>query len=249
MATVEAVRVGSLDAIFTPIRLANAFEQAVERIGRAIQMGLLRPGDRLPSERDLAIHLSLSRSTVREALRLLSEAGYLEARRGRGGGTFVVAVLPRFEARDPRDAVRELGPRMADSLRYRQLLEAGCAEMAAEQAGPEAITELAELATEVTAAGTSDYQAFRAADARFHIAIARLSGTVQAVSAVTEVHAMITEVMSGIPRSEENLTNSLAQHARLMQAIAAHDAATARAVMREHVEGLERLLSGLLPTR
>ena len=89
------------DGIFTPIRTANAFEQTVERIGRAIRMGLLRPGERLPSERELATQLALSRSTVREALRLLVEGGYLEARRGRGGGTFVAEVLPRPALRDP----------------------------------------------------------------------------------------------------------------------------------------------------
>ena len=72
--------------VFAPVRTANAFEQTVERLGRAIRMGLLAPGERLPSERDLAERLALSRSTVREALRVLQEAGYLEARRGRGGG-------------------------------------------------------------------------------------------------------------------------------------------------------------------
>ena len=80
--------------IFRPIRTVNAFEQLVERIGRAIKLGLLAPGERLPPERRLAEQLELSRSTVREALRLLYDAGYLEARRGRRGGVFVAQQLP-----------------------------------------------------------------------------------------------------------------------------------------------------------
>ena len=82
-----------LGAVFAPVRTTNAFEQTVERLGRAIRMGLLAPGEQLPSERDLAQHLALSRSTVREALRVLQEAGYLESRRGRGGGTFVLSLI------------------------------------------------------------------------------------------------------------------------------------------------------------
>ena len=126
MAVRPAERLGpDQDAIFTPVRTANAFEQTVERIGRAIKIGLLRPGERLPSERDLAELLALSRSTVREALRVLAEAGYLEARRGRGGGTFVASVLPKLEARDPHDVLRELGGRLPDTLRFRRVLETG----------------------------------------------------------------------------------------------------------------------------
>ena len=123
------------DAIFTPIRTANAFEQTVERIGRAIKMGLLRPSERLPSERDLALQLALSRSTVREALRVLAEAGYLEARRGRGGGTFVAEVLPQLEARDPHDVLRELGStRSATRWCCAACSRSASAELAAEHA-------------------------------------------------------------------------------------------------------------------
>ena len=102
--------------IFTPVRTANAFEQTVERIGRAIKIGLLRPGERLPSERDLAEQLALSRSTVREALRVLAEAGYLEARRGRGGGMFVAAGAAEARGRATRDVLRARRRRLRDLL-------------------------------------------------------------------------------------------------------------------------------------
>jgi DNA-binding FadR family transcriptional regulator len=234
-------------AIFTPIRTANAFEQTVDRIGRAIKMGLLRPGQRLPAERDLALQLALSRSTVREALRVLAEAGYLEARRGRGGGTFVVDALPKLEARDPHDVVRELGPGVADVLRFRRVVEVGAAEFAAECATPGDVELLAALMDEAATYDATDYPAYRAVDARLHIAIAALSGSVRLVAAVTEVHGVISEIMNGMPRSDETLTNSTEQHHRLIAAISRHDRDAARVVMREHVEGIEHLLSGLVP--
>ena len=110
--------------IFRPIRTVNAFEQLVERLGRAIKLGLLAPGERLPPERRLAEQLELSRSTVREALRLLYDAGYLEARRGRRGGVFVAEQLPT----GPAPGMLALdGDGVRDLLAYRRCLELGAA--------------------------------------------------------------------------------------------------------------------------
>jgi len=235
------------DAIFTPVRTANAFEQTVERIGRAIRMGLLRPGQQLPSERELALQLALSRSTVREALRVLAEAGYLEARRGRGGGTFVTEVLPQLEARDPHDVARELGPRLPGILRYRRVIELGSAELAAERATADDRARLAVLIDEAECISIDDYPAYRSLDAHLHVTLAGISGSLELVRAVTEVHATISDLMVGMPRAHETLVNSQGQHRRLLAAVEAHDRDAARVAMREHVDGIERLLYGLLP--
>ena len=249
MAVRPAERLGpDQDAIFTPVRTANAFEQTVERIGRAIKIGLLRPGERLPSERDLAELLALSRSTVREALRVLAEAGYLEARRGRGGGTFVAAVLPKLEARDPHDVLREIGARLPDTLRFRRVLETGAAELAAERATVDDCERLAELIDEAGTHHASDYPAYRAIDSRIHVTLAGIAGSLELVRAVTEVQATLSEVLNGIPRSEETITNSQAQHRRLLAALESRDRDAARVAMREHLEGIERLLAGLIPS-
>jgi DNA-binding FadR family transcriptional regulator len=92
------------------------------------------------------------------------------------------------------------------------------------------------------------YPSYRAVDSRLHIAIAAISGSLQLVEAITEAHGVISEVMNGMPRSNETLDNSTAQHHRLLAAIESHDRDAARVVMREHVEGIERLISGLIPT-
>jgi len=77
--------------VWRPVRGGNAFEITVARLAQAIKLGLVAEGDRLPAERDLAERLQVSRVTLREAIRALREAGYLESRRGRTGGTFVLA--------------------------------------------------------------------------------------------------------------------------------------------------------------
>ena len=74
------------ETIFGPVKPSNAFEETFERLLQAIKLGIVGYGDRLPSERDLAARLTVSRVTLREAIRALKQVGYLESRRGRGGG-------------------------------------------------------------------------------------------------------------------------------------------------------------------
>lgn len=77
--------------MWRPVRGGNAFEITVSRLAQAIKLGLVAEGERLPAERELAERLQVSRVTLREAIRALREAGFLESRRGRKGGTFVVS--------------------------------------------------------------------------------------------------------------------------------------------------------------
>ncbi|MCI4659843.1 FadR/GntR family transcriptional regulator [Cryobacterium zhongshanensis] len=80
--------------LLRPVHGGNAFEETVQRLLQTVRLGLIAPGERLPSERELAAMLAVSRDTLRDALKSLADAGYLVARRGRYGGTFVTEVLP-----------------------------------------------------------------------------------------------------------------------------------------------------------
>jgi DNA-binding FadR family transcriptional regulator len=246
--TADSALDGDPGQVFAPVRTANAFEQTVERLGRAIRMGLLAPGERLPSERELAQRLALSRSTVREALRVLQEAGDLEARRGRGGGTFVADELPPDADRAPGDPLRRIdGEELAALLRFRRVLELGTVELAAERATPADRERLAELVDEMAGYDVEGYAAYRAIDARFHLALASVAGSPDLVAAVTDAQAALSDVLNAVPRSAESMQNSQAQHRRILAAIEAGDRDAARVAMREHLEGIERLLRVLLP--
>ena len=110
------------DAVFRPVRAGNSLEDTVARLMQTIRLGVVRAGRALPSERELAVRFSVSRDTVREAIRELSDTGYLRSRRGRYGGTFVSDPLP-----DP--PVAPVGPPTAaeldDLLGLREILEVG----------------------------------------------------------------------------------------------------------------------------
>ena len=92
----ESVEPGSAldDAVFRPVRAGNSLEDTTARLMQTIRLGVVPPGQALPSERDLAVRFSVSRDTVREAIKELSDIGYLSSRRGRYGGTFVSDPLP-----------------------------------------------------------------------------------------------------------------------------------------------------------
>src|SRR5262249_4852067 len=76
-------------AVFEPLQVEGAVEAIVRRIGEAIGSGVLEPGERLPSEGELAARLAVAPMTLREALAIRRDAGFVETRRGRGGGSFV----------------------------------------------------------------------------------------------------------------------------------------------------------------
>ena len=84
------------------MRPGNAFEDTVGRLLQTIRLGVLQPGESLPPERELAARLGVSRDTVREAIKSLSDAGYLVSRRGRYGGTFLAEELPTHTGEQPR---------------------------------------------------------------------------------------------------------------------------------------------------
>ena len=129
--------------IFTPIRQGSAVAETVARLGQAIALGLLRPGDQLPRETSLARSLGISVVTLRGALAILREAGLVETRRGHAGGTFVSRTLPGTfppagSALPPEEDLRDF----AD---FRSVVEGGAAALAAQRVTEEQIAYLDEL--------------------------------------------------------------------------------------------------------
>ena len=75
-------RSAAVAAVFEPVQAPTTFEETVERLGSAIRLGLLSPGDQLPPERELADQLGISRSTLRQAILTLTQSGHLTSARG-----------------------------------------------------------------------------------------------------------------------------------------------------------------------
>jgi DNA-binding FadR family transcriptional regulator len=232
------------EAVFRPVRAGNPFEETVERLLQAIKLGVVGPGERLPAERDLAARLNVSRVTLREAIHALTEAGYVESRRGRYGGTFVNEQLPKPRRTNAKRLARELGNGLEDALVLRAALETGAAEAAASRSLSEAEQEhLRRCLAETSAARLSDY---RRLDSRLHLAIAEVTGSPSLTSATADVRMRLNELLDAIPLLERNIQHSNEQHEAIVDAILAGDPETARRAMQEHLSGTAALLRAFL---
>jgi len=228
------------EALFRPVRTGNAFEETVERLLQAIRLGVVGAGERLPSERELAERLGVSRVTLREAIRALSDAGYVESRRGRYGGTFVHDTLPAPPEPDGKvDAVS-----LEDALSLRYVLETGAAEMAAARSlSPADRQHLTGTLAEAASAGLDDY---RRKDSRLHLAIAEVTASGSLTTAMADARTRVNQLLDRIPLLPPNLEHSNAQHEAIVDAILAGDAPAARRAMAEHIEGTASLLRAFL---
>jgi DNA-binding FadR family transcriptional regulator len=233
------------EALFRPVRTGNAFEETVERLLTAIKLGIVRPGTRLPPERELAERLSVSRVTLREAIRALQVNGYVESRRGRYGGTFVNDVLPRPNQPAARRLALRTGGDLDDTLALRQVLEVGAAEQAARtELGDRDAGHLTSCMHDCAeATNQSDY---RRLDSRLHLAVAEVTGSPSLTAAVAGVRMRINRFLEAIPALERNMAHSEAQHHRIVTAILAEDADAARRAMAEHLAATAALLNGFL---
>ena len=232
--------------VFRPIRSGQTFEETVERLLQAGKLGVINPGERLPSERQLAAALGVARETLREALRSLVEAGYFESVRGRGGGTFMrrrpgPVSPPRVE-----DALPGLAERLSLVLDLRRVLEVGAAELAATRdLAPAVRTQLRWLLDESCAVSIEDY---RPIDSRLHLAIAEAAGIPALAGYVADVRADINDLLDAIPRLPVNIRNSNSQHRAVIEAVLDGDPDAARQAMTEHLAGTAALLRGFLDT-
>ncbi|HET8813905.1 MAG TPA: FCD domain-containing protein [Solirubrobacterales bacterium] len=234
-------RDAALEAVFKPVRPTSTFEETVERLGSAIRLGLLAPRDKLPPERELAKQLGISRSTLRQALTALVQSGHLVAMRGRTGGTFVAERPPLAE-----QAGEPLDQRAWAVLDYRVAVEAGAALLAAERGDESQFDRLEELVARM-ARELEDFEEYRRIDVRFHIGIAEAAHSPRLLRAMTDVQAQMSDLISLIPHPLEVLARSNEQHGRVVKALRKRDGPRAVKQMREHTEGTEHVLAGLLP--
>ncbi len=235
-------RDAALEAVFMPVQPASTFEETVERLGSAIRAGLLSPGAKLPPERELAKQLRISRSTLRQALTALVQSGHLVSQRGRTGGTFVAERPPLTE---PDTEPLDQGAWAV--LDYRLAIESGAVLLAAERGSAEQLDRLDELVAKMDDE-LEDFEEFRRTDIRFHIGIAEAAQSPRLLSAMTDAQSQMSALIALIAHPPEVLTRSNEQHAQLVKALRKGDGPRAVREMREHTEGTEHILAGLLPT-
>ncbi|MFI9722414.1 FadR/GntR family transcriptional regulator [Streptomyces sp. NPDC052396] len=231
-----------LSPVLRPVRAGNGFEEALEQILQIIRLGLVADGERLPSERELAELMRISRVTLREVLKALQEQGLVESRRGRYGGTFVHSRRAAVGAAELRERVASVD--VEDVLRFREVLEVGAAELcAARKLTVDQSRRLREALAATHDAPLADY---RRLDTLLHLALAELSESPSLAAHYAAVRASVNELLDCIPLLVRNLEHSQRQHTALVKAVLDGDADGAREMMREHCSGTAALLRGFL---
>ncbi len=224
------------------LRAPTSHELVVDQIRRAIGTGRYLPGERLPAERELASQLGVSRTTVREALRVLQDDGLIEIRRGRGGGPIV--VQPDVLAEDARARVRERLDEIERIIDYRIAVESACARLAATRrtdADLDALREaLFRMAAFVEIAGYAESDTmppsrFFAADSEFHRLIARATGNDMLLDSVEDGRAAMFLPVGAIFTKLHPSANE--HHDEIFDAILQQDAVRAERAMVAHIEG------------
>jgi DNA-binding FadR family transcriptional regulator len=213
--------------LLAPLHTPPAYEAVVDRLRRAIALGILLPGDRLPAERTLAGQLGVSRVTVREALRILQGEGLLVTKRGSTGT--VVSDAARTSSRISEGYRAEV----EEVFEFRVAVESMAASLAASRSNPSDIEEL--LACQDAIAASTNVDTFRRADSQFHLSVARLSANSMLERSIEDARAA---AFSWLDLREFTVfkESSICAHAAIIDAISRHDADAAARAMRKHID-------------
>lgn len=214
------------------------YRVVAERIQELIREQQMEPGARLPSERDLAASLRVSRASLREGLIALELGGVVEVR---GGSGVYVSEHPSSPADVP-----EAGPGPFEVLSARGVIETEVAAMAAKNASPAALDAILAALLEMERSH-EDRSSNELADRNFHLAIARATGNSALVGVIDYLWRQRSSLWHRLKqhyRTEELRMATLLDHRAIFDAIAARDASGARKAMRLHLQRVTRTFAG-----
>jgi len=214
--------------------------QAAEAIKALILAGDLQPGDALPSERDLAVMLGISRPSLREAIRVLSAMNVVEPRHG--GGTYVTSLDPRLLAQ-PVSFLLQVDPAaFSHLLEVRQVLEVGAARLAAPRISAETLVSLQHLADAAEQA-LPDPARYLELDYEIHTAIIEATGNPIYMSLYESIADLSLESRKRTARSPAVRRRAHEDHVAIIAALRRHDAAAAAQAMSAHLEVMQQALT------
>jgi GntR family transcriptional repressor for pyruvate dehydrogenase complex len=223
---------------FEIIRRNKVYEEVAKQIERLI-LKKLKPGDKLPSERELAEILQVSRSSIRDAIRGLELIGLVEPRQG--SGTIVREVSAEALANPFASALKQRQELVSELLDFRKMLEPPLAARAATHASPEEIAEMEEILQRQQKKQDVGDVAI-AEDAEFHYSVALASGNSVVLKVIDTIMDLLRDTRERSLQVEGRSLKSLVGHRRILSAIKRHDAEAAKAAMRRHIEDVEEIV-------
>lgn len=238
------LNLGVTHPLAEPIVAHHVADRVVDRLVTAIALGLYVPGQRLPSERELAPALEVSRSTVRDALSRLTDAGFVEVRRGRHGGYFVLANWGPSSAERVRRYLIPNWAHFETLFDARNLLEPLIARTAAERRTASDCVAISAALDAYLAASSHD--ASRLADEQLHRAIAEAAHNAILLGLSTQLRSKVSLNLGAEPYTDQVRQIAIAEHRDLAAAVIAGQADVAGAIAARHFTLSENLIRELV---
>ncbi|HME91309.1 MAG TPA: FadR/GntR family transcriptional regulator [Myxococcaceae bacterium] len=226
-------------AEFQAVRRARRYEHVAEQIQRLVTRGVLKPGDHLPSERELATKFGVSRSSIRDAIRTLEVIGIVESQQGKGT---VVRDLSADSLVVPlSSALVHKRHLVAELLDVRNMIEPALAARAAANATKEEVAKLEEILRRQREKMRRGEQTIEE-DSQFHYAIALASRNSVVLSVLDVLMDLMRESRARSLQLKGRRERSYEGHRRILNAIKRGDAAAAAAAAKKHLKGIEEVV-------
>lgn len=215
-----------------PVEKVSISDNIVKQLMKQISAGNLRPGQRIPAERELCKQFNAGRSSLREALRCLSIMGVLTARAGEGtsvakDGSKFLGTIMEWRVITERYDLRNL-------MELRLALEGLAAGSTAEHATEAEISEIEEIISRMRES-INDAKRFSALDVEFHLALARASRNQALLDMLTMIGGQLTRVVSTVLKLSNARPLSLKEHEAIAKALRRRNPEAARKAMQTHL--------------
>lgn len=220
--------------MYKAVQTSRLYEQIVQQIEESILTGLLKAGDQLPAERELAQQFGVSRTAVREAVKALREKGLVEAYSGRG--TFITNGTSQA-IRQSLDRMIKIGQPngFMQLVEVREMLEPEIAALAATRIEPQHLSSMRE-AVAVMDRERTDAGAYIEADLDFHLALAEAALNPLILSLIDSIVGVLREQRMRIFELPGGPERGQFHHKRILEAVEQRDPEKARAAMRAHLQ-------------
>lgn len=227
--------------LFSPIKSSKLSDEVYKQIVSLISSGKLNPGDKIPSERELAADLRISRQSIREALNRAEVMGLIEVRQGEG--SFILSSVKKFLKPPLTLIIEKEAARIFDFLEIRKLVEGWCAEKAAIEATEEELEDMAGILEEMKKVASKDKQ-WEELDLNLHMSFAKATHNVIAVHIMEALKSNFKPFFrftKSMPSSEK-IDILWQHHYDIFKAIKQRDPETSKKKVVEHLNYIREKL-------
>jgi GntR family transcriptional repressor for pyruvate dehydrogenase complex len=229
------------DKLFSPIKTSKLSDEVYNQIVSLISSGKLKPGDKIPSERDLAADLGISRQSVREALNRAEVMGLIDVRQGEG--SFILSSINKSLKPPLTIIIEKEAERIFEFIEIRKLIEGWCAEKAASEATSEDLKNMEEILAKMKKVASKDKQ-WEELDLELHLSFAKATHNVIAVHMMEALKTNFKpffKFAKSMPRSEK-IDVLWQHHFEIFTAIKSRNPQAAQKKVIDHLNFIEKKL-------